>query len=35
MVFIDFHRERGVHSHITAGMARKNSCLFSDVRTRV
>ena len=27
--------EHGVYSRVTAGIAIQNSCLFSDVRTRV
>ena len=35
MVFLDFHQEPGLYSHVTARRALQNSCLFSDARTPV
>ena len=35
MVFLELHREPVVYSPVTAGVAVKNFCLFSDVRTPV
>ena len=35
MIFLDFHQEPRVYSHVNAGMASQNSCLFSDIRTPV
>ena len=33
MVFLELRREPGVCSRVTAGVAIKNFCLFSEVRT--
>ena len=33
MISLDLHREPGVHSRVTAGVAINNFCFFSDVWT--
>ena len=35
MRFLELRQERGVYSRVTAGMAIRNSTLFSEVRTPV
>ena len=35
MGFLELRQEPGVHSRVTAGMAIRNSTLFSEVRTNV
>ena len=35
MGFLELRQERGVYSRVTAGMAIRNSTLFSEVRTPV
>ena len=35
MGFLELQQEPGVYSHVTVGMAIRNSTLFSEVRTPV
>ena len=35
MGFLELRQERGVYSRVTAGMAIRNSSLFTEVRTPV
>ena len=35
MGFLELRQDPGVYSRVTAGVAIKNFCLFSDVRTPV
>ena len=35
MEFLELRQEPGVYSHVTAGMAIRNSSLFNDVKTPV
>ena len=35
MLFLELRQEPGVYSQVTAGMAIRNSTLFSEVRTPV